>query len=229
MSLRIAIVAVAFLGTSLAIAPSPSEAQVSKSGSKYLFRINWAKGKTYKWKVATSFTTPGAAKAQSYNSNYSAAVKDVKNGIATVTFTTGAMPGQPAPAPTTVKIDNRGKIQGSAGGLEQVQAQMPAEPIAIGGKWSSTQKMGTGPAAGMTVATTYVFKGIKTVGGKQVAEISASTKTTGNPSMTGSGTGTMLVDMADGQLRSFTMSQNMSIKAGNKTTNIPIKVNISRT
>src|SRR5690606_20877564 len=155
MSLRIAVVAVALLGTSLAIAPTASEAQVSKSGSKYLFRIAWAKGKTYKWKVATSFTTPGAAKAQSFNSSYSAAVKDVKNGIATVTFTTAAMPGQAAPAPTTVKIDNRGKIQGSAAGLEQVQAQMPAEPIAVGGKWTSNQKMGSGPAAGMTVATTY--------------------------------------------------------------------------
>jgi len=232
MILRTLFVGTAVLATSIALLPQPSDAQVTAQGGKYLFRVAWAKGKTYKWNVSTSVTAPGQAKPMAFNSSYTATVKDVKNGIATVQFTAGQMPGQSAkPAPTTVKIDNRGKlIDSPAGaGLEQVQAQMPAGPIAVGGKWSNTQKMGSGPAAGMTVATNYTFKGVKTVSGRKVAEIATTTTMSGNPQMRGTGSGTMLVDLADGQLRSFSMSQNLIMKQGQQDMKLPMKVTISRT
>jgi len=230
MNLKTVCVAVALLATSLSFVPTPSDAQVTNQSGKYLFRVAWAKGKTYKWSVATSVTPPGAAKPMAFNTSYAATVKDVQKGIATVSFTTGAMPGQKeAPKPTTVKIDNRGKLQGGTGaGLEQVQAQMPAGPIAVGGKWSNVQKMGTGPAAGMTVTTNYTFKGVKTVKGKQVAEIATSTVMSGSAQMKGTGTGTMTVDMADGQLRSFVMNQNLVMKQGQQDMKLPMKVTITR-
>jgi len=229
MNLKTVCVGVALLATSLSFVPTPSDAQVTNQGGKYLFRVNWVKGKVYKWTVATSVTPPGAAKPMAFNTTYSATVKDVQKGVASVSFLTGAMPGQAAPKPTLIKLDNRGKVVGGgAAGVENVQAQMPAGPIAVGGKWSSSQKMGAGPAAGMTVTTNYTFKGVKTVKGKQVAEIATTTKMSGSAQMSGTGSGTMQVDMADGQLRSFVMSQNLTMKQGTQNMKLPMKVTISR-
>lgn len=222
----------AILATSFVVAPNIGNTQVSKQGEKYLLRISWAKGKTYRWKISTATTMPGQA-PMNMNTGYAAQVKDVKNGIATIVFTSDKMPGQTtAPKPAEVKMDNRGKVvSGSVPGMDSLSVAMPAGPVAVGQKWSETRNLSggmTGGAGSMKVTTNYTFKGVKSVGGRQVAVIDTSTSIGGNPQMSGTGTGTMTLDLADGMLRNFSMSQTMKIKNGQNTMTLPVKVTVAR-
>jgi hypothetical protein len=214
------------LGCLVALAPQTSEAQVTKSGSKYLLRMKWTKGLSMNYEINMR-QQGGNGQGQKMGLNY--AVQSVK-GTSAVVLVTVNMPGQ-QPTKQKVTIDDRGKATGGeAAGLNNA-LEFPKEPIAVGGTWK-TSGVFPGMSGQLKGTSTNVFKAIKTEGGKQYAVIESTLKATGG-GMTGNNKSTSLIDMADGHMKRSTMNMKMSISMKDnsgktQTQTIDMVVNIAR-
>lgn len=189
--------------------------QLTKQGAAYLFRAKYTAGQTNRYTMTMSSTMNSQAMLNMETPLVLKTVS-VSKGIATVEVATGPakMNGksQGQVDKQTVKMDNRNRPQGGQNSFESFGSfAYPEKPIAIGGKW--TQKMDMGTAmGGMKLDATYTFVGVKTIGGKQVAEIKSTMKGTMMGPITGSAT-TYIV-MADGSLHSSTVQMVMNINPG---------------
>lgn len=199
----------AWTATSLA----PALAQVSSQGNAFLLRTKYVKGQTLKYKMTTNISG-GPSKVPPMEIPMTLKVKDVKNGVATIVYTT-KVPGQPKGGDIEVKVDSRGKMVGGAGlealqGMGAMGATLPEKAVKVGDTW--TQNMNSPAMQGMKMSTTYRFNGLKTVGGVKVAEIGMTIKGTGPQNMTMSGTGTMTMLASDGTMRNTSMSMDLKMQ-----------------
>jgi hypothetical protein len=155
-------------------------------------------------------------------------VTDVKGDIYTVKYSIGSIMGQ-KPVDVTVKMNSSGKIVGGSAGGQMIQgrgsAQLPTKPVKIGETWTQTVDQASGVGK-MKVTSTYTFKGLKTVNGRQVADIGIKVKSSGAGGVTVSGTGSMLLAAADCSMVSTSIDTSTSV--GGQGTPIDMKVVIAR-
>ena len=198
-----------------------ASAQVSQSGSSYSMKMKWVKGKTYSYGM--SYTVKMGESPRTSKASYSMTVKDVKNGIATVSAKAN-VPGVTNGETQTFKIDSSGKVVDGTSNVSVTT--LPGKAVKVGDKWTATRKL-TQPMA-MDLKSTYVFKGLKTVNGKKYAEI-AETMSGKSGNITMSGTGTILVDVADGMLFKLSNNAKLVMKQGSETQTLPVSSVVTRT
>jgi hypothetical protein len=186
-----------------------ANAQIVKQGNGYLYRMKHAVGKTLKYGVISTLSSNEAG-GSSMKLNLPMVWKTVavKNGVATIDTSVGPIAsggsnlgGQPVR--NRIQIDTRGRLIGKAGSGQQLMPALPDKAIRIGQSWSASAPIELPMQGDKKITATYVFKGIKTVGGKSVAELAV--KTTGQAS----GSGTMLLLTSDGTL--FKSQLNISL------------------
>jgi hypothetical protein len=175
-----------------------AEAQVTKKGAGYQFRMKFTKGKTTKFKINASVPYPGQPKPITVSSTVVQTVTSVTGNVANISGKVGPtiLNGNPMteePMTTTAKIDTLGKPVGNAGGPVSFTTY-PANPVKVGQTWNSTVPLsGIG---GGNAAATFKFLGMKTMNGKQVADVAVTVNATGQ--QRASGTGRLLVLASDG-------------------------------
>ena len=215
MKTRITLI-IAICAGSLMLTAQPSQAQVSKQASGYLFRLAFKKGQVMKYSIVVS-TDNASKKEGGFKMNLPATmtVKDVVKGIATIESTVTAPQANAKPDVKTFKVDNRGNVK--SGDMPMQSSGMfisyPEKAISVGAIWTSNASQG-----GINATMNYKFTGVKAVGGKQVAVIAITLVGKGQQNLTGNGS--MLVNLADGML--IKMNNNMTIAAGGK----PLKMSM---
>lgn len=205
-----------------------SQAQITKSGPGYLFRMKHTAGATLKYGVVSSISGFGAnGQPMQITLPMTWKVASVKNGVATIDTLVGPVTmgkSQMGQAEKNrIQIDSLGKLTGQAGSGQQVTPTFPQAPVKIGGSWSANAPIELPMQGQQKITATYTFKGMKTVNGKQMAELSV--KTSGSAS----GTGTMLLLASDGSLFKSNINLNLKMQGANGTpTTYKVTANISR-
>lgn len=220
------------LGLAILIAPVAGNGQITSQGGGYLLRIKHTKGDkaSYKGTVNTTMATGNKPQTMTMNMTMSQLVKSVANGVATIDVTTsmtGGPMGNQKPTTVTMKMDNRGKMIGGAAGQMPSQYGLPEGPVRIGQTWTMDQDMSSA-MPGMKVKATYKLLAIKNMNGRQIAEIQATSTTTGGQ-MSGTGSGTVYLRVADGSMQSMNMKMNFKMSQGQQTMNISTNIVMNRT
>ncbi|MEQ1821024.1 MAG: hypothetical protein ABL949_00780 [Fimbriimonadaceae bacterium] len=217
-----------FAAGAVAIVSVSAQAQISKQGAGYLFRLKFKPGAVVKQKMVMNMNM---GMQQTMTSTISQKVISVDSkGVGTLKVTTSgmAMNGKPSnmgAQTATVKMDSRGAAVGqatSAGNFGSMM--MPKDAIKVGTKWTGEVKV---PQAQGTMNANYVFKGVRTIGGIQVAEIGLTMKMSGMMPLTG--TGTMFVRTDNGMSHSMSMKMSGNFSAGQGGKPIPVTMNITMT
>lgn len=219
-----AVIALGFV----AVAPSPSLAQVTKSGSKYKFRMKWVKGAHMAYGL--EMTQVGStAKPMQMGLVYD--VLSVANGVGTVQATVSNAGQQPQKE--TVKIDDRGRASGGSNvaGFSNI-LEFPAEAVAVGGSWKTNASLPGMGGSKMTGTATNTLKGFRTEGGKSYAYVTTDLNVSGG-GVSGKGKTDSLISMADGQLLRTSMALKMTIstkdsKGKTVTQSIDLTVKMTR-
>lgn len=184
--------------------------QVTKQGNGYLFRIKWTEGQTIRYNIESGMASGPGGKPMSMTMGIAMTVADVKAGIATVKTKVTGMGG--TPQEVTSKIDSMGKMSGGGSNNPMTNSSnitYPKGPVPVGGSWTENMNMAQGPMGGMKTTTTYRFKGLKNVGGRQFAEIALSVTASGAASMKGSGT--VLINMVDGMMHTLDLNSALTM------------------
>ena len=223
------------------LATANANAQVTKVGDGYLFRVKYAKGKTTHYQMTTKTTLPpGAAGPSSTKpmtmsmiAPISMTVVSVQGNKATIKSDIGAMTmnGQAMSKPQTTEmtIDDRGqivgKVQGAAAGMgmENMSGTLPEKPLKVGQSFTANKTMAQ-LNQNIQMKATSTFMGIKTVGGKQLAEMALKISGTGTATM--SGTGTSYYNLADGSLNNMTMISSMTMAIPGQPQKMNMKVSV---
>jgi len=205
---------------------SGSHAQVTKEGAGYRFKAKYTKGSTLKYDMTIKTTGKDIpAGAGTMSMPFSLTIQDVKNGVATIRYQ-GEMMGNKLDQ--TMKMDQYGKVVGGQS-MSGINATFPNRVLKIGDTWKMDIPVNNPMGAGMKVNGTYKFVGLKSVGGKQVAEVGVVMSGSGGPAgMKLSGKGTMLILVADGQLSSASINQDMAMTTGQKPMNLKMNLSIKR-
>jgi hypothetical protein len=222
-----AVAAVALLGLVSYAVP-----QIAKSGNGYLLRMKFTKGQTIRYNMTTTVEGQGAQGMGNVTMPFSMNVKDVKGDVATLVYTVGpiSMGGKQMdgkPQTIEMQMNSRGEPVGqNASQAPMGGVTLPKGPISVGQTWNSSMKVNQ--PFPMEVKTTYRLVGIKTVDGRQVADINMSMTSGGQISTKGSGN--MLLLLSDGSLYRANMSQTMSMGGGQgqKPQEFRTKINIQR-
>lgn len=215
------------IGLALMVASAPS--QISKQGQGYLFRAKYVKGTKIKYAMKT--TVSGAGQNRQVSSPISMVVKKVVNGVATIDVATGppTVDGKPQGKSQTrsVQIDNRNRPVGGESGFEGFTSfAFPVGAIKPGATWTGVMDQKS-PMGQMKLNAKYKFLGVKTVGGKQVAEI--QTDFTGTLPFKMTGTSKSLLLLSDGSLLSAVAKMNMSISLGKGSQPMSVNTDMSVT
>jgi hypothetical protein len=225
----VAIMALAVLGS--AFVPRASQAQITKTGNAYLFRMKYTKGAKYKFVLNSSVPVAKKPKATNLSVPYSMTVSNVTGNVGTLNMQVGpSRIGGKVVGPVqnvVVKLDTRGRIIGNNTNPSNISGIVfPDKPVKIGDTFPVNGNAATG-AAGMTISGNYKFIGIKTVGGRQVAELAITLSGSGTASSQGSGTS--FLDVADGQIVTATINQTITVQPqGGKAISMKNSVVISR-
>jgi|GEM_PF-665549 len=220
----LSLLAVGAIGLS-SIAP----AQVTRQGNGYTLRVKYQTGQTIKYTLANSMVTPGAkSPAPAMSIPMTIRVVSVTKGVATLEASIGPVPGQGKPQTQQMKMDSRGRVVGGpAAGLQSLSGvAMPDKAVTVGQTWKDTAQVPS-PMGPISTTTSYKFLGIRTVGGKSVAELSMSMSGKGS-SLSMNGSGRLQILVSDGTLYGMTMTQkamlpgNMGGPAGGKTPSKPM-------
>ena len=212
----------------LLVVASSGQAQVAKSGQGYLFRMKHKAGATMKYGVTSTISGMSASGQPvkiSLPMNWK--VLKVVNGIATIDTVVGpvVMGGSTVGQATKnqIQIDSRGKLTGQAGTGQQVTPTFPDKPVKVGQSWSAAAPIDLPMQGQQKVTATYTFKGLKTVAGKQMAELAV--KTTGQAT----GSGSMLILATDGSLYKSSLTLNLKMQGSDgKPTSYKITALINR-
>ncbi len=187
-------------------------AQVTKVGNGYDIKVRYQAGKTYNFALATAVTMQsgpgGKPAAQNIRIGLNQKCTGVQNGVATLVVSSTGGPGG-ATKPQTVKVDSRGKIVSGAPSQFTFLNGFPARPLKVGETWRSTTAFPMGPAGSGKANVAYTFRGLKSVGGRQVAQIDYAVTMAGGIAM--SGRGSSFLDARDGQLTSSSLTGGMTI------------------
>ncbi len=226
--------AVAGLGLMGGIA-SDAKAQITPSGGGYLFHQKFVKGKKIVYDMTVSSNVGGLPQGMQSSGNnqikssITREVLSVQGKVATVRISSGAMimngksmnPGQSS----IIKVDDTGKVIGDSGTAGQGQFNAPNRPIKVGETFKNVTSTNT-PMGPIKVNVSYTFLGLKTVNGKQAAQIAVTSTAAGKMKMTANGT--LLLDLGDGQpLRSVTTS-NVEVQQGAQSFKIKQVITLTR-
>lgn len=208
----------------------PAEAQITKQGAGYLFRMKFVPNA----KASYTVTASNPMSSTPIKMSMTQVVKSVNKGVATIEYKiTSSSQGNVPKDPMTMQMDSRGKLVGnsrSAMGNMGNNIELPEGPIAIGQTWKGS----VSGAQGMSMTATYKFVGIKKVGNFDCAQI-AVTSSGGMSQMKMNGTGTVYMRLTDGSAQSMNMSMNMTMtppsdtKGGGKPMNISTTISMVRT
>lgn len=208
----------------------PAEAQITKQGAGYLFRMKFVPNA----KASYTVTASNPMSSNPIKMTMTQVIKSVKNGIATIEFKINSTSQGNVPRdPMTMQMDSRGRLVGNAaGGMGSMgnNIELPQGPIAIGQTWKGE----VSGAQGMKVSATYKFVGIKKIGNFDCAQVAVSS-TGGMAQMKMNGTGTVYMRLADGSAQSMNMSMNMTMtppsdtKGGGKPMNMTTTITMVRT
>lgn len=207
----------------------PADAQITKQGAGYLFRMKFVPNAKSSYKV----TATNPMSSTPITMAMSQMIKSVKNGIATIEFRiTSSSQGNVPKDPMTMQMDSRGKLVSGSGGAMGMgnNIELPEGPIAIGQTWKGSVSGGQG----MKVSASYKFVGLKKVGNFDCAQV-AVTSTGGMQNMKMNGSGTVYLRLSDGSAQSMNMSMNMTMtppsdtKGGGKPMNMSTTVSMVRT
>lgn len=219
-----AVLLVASVAALLPVAP----AQVTTKAGKGTFRIKWVKGKSYNYSINVSALIPGSSKVMNNPFSLKLKVLDVAGTVGNIQYQLAG--GQnAAEAPQTVKVDALGKSPAGSG-LSDVFVSYPTKPLAVGESYTVSQPA-TNTMFGRAATTMKMkFKGVVSEGGRKVASFDVESVLKG-ASTTGSGKGTMTVNVADGMV--LMMKQSLSVQAKStdakgktQTTTIPVQLTV---
>jgi hypothetical protein len=212
------------LGWTFAFAPSSGDAQIVRSGAGYKMRAKYVKGTVMKYTIAATYSMGGSGtKSQPIEMPMSLKVIDVKGGVGTVQFQL-SMPGGGKPMEGTVKMDAQGRAVGKSNPMLQGVGSvfLPDKVLKVGDTWTSTSDSPS-VVGDLKAKTTYRFKGIKSVKGKQVAELTLSSSGA-SKGIKMSGSGTMLLLVSDASLFSLVTDQKLVMDSST----IPMHVKVTR-
>lgn len=190
-------------------------AQISKQSAGYLFRNKYTAGQTNKF-LMSLVSTAGGQTLLKMETPLVMKTKSVSKGIATLDVATGPakMNGQSQGKVDrqTVKMDTRNRPVGGSSNFESFGTfAFPEKAIKPGSTWK--QKIDMASAVGnIKLDAVYTFVGVKTVGGKSVAEIRTTMK--GNMMGPITGTATSFLRVADGSVDSSAVKLIMNVTAG---------------
>lgn len=213
---------------SFVVLASLSSAQITRQGSGYLFRMKFVTGQVMKYSVVSTMGGINAGgKPMEISLPMVWKVASVAGGIATVDTTVGPVTvGKQTmmqPTKNRVQISSQGKVVGNTGVGQQVAPSLPTGPVKIGQSWSSSSAISTGMGPAQDVKATYTFKGLRSIGGKQVAELSVLT--TGQAS----GKGAMFLLVSDGSLFQSRLAMDLKVQSPDgKGVTYKVTANIDR-
>lgn len=216
--------AVALLG----LACAGTWAQVTKSGQGYLFRYNYAKGKTYRFAMESVAKNPGMN--LNVGLKFSISVLSVNPKTAKLRYVVESLTqnGKPMGRSQTfeIEMDRLGNVVGNSGTVQQLgNVAYPKEPVAVGKSWTrsvNSNAMGLN----LNLQGTYKLTGFRSIKGREYAVIAVSMKNTGD--FTVDGSGTMLVDRADGILYEYKMAMTVGMKTSQQAVSVQNAVTIRR-
>jgi hypothetical protein len=211
--------------TAVAMFALPVLGQVTRSGKGYLFRARYVRGEVQRFN--THMVIPFGDGPDQYvqiGTTIKLKVAQVKDGVATVDIDTDT-----AKTPTkTKKIEplswpkhNRLKMDrmnhgvGTDNGAYLV-AMFPPGPVPLKGTWSGFSTFPLGGNGGASLQTTYRLSDIQKKGHQKIAVLDVKLRGFAT------GSGSMLVDMADGSL--LTSLLMIEIKAGDQDSVVQIRV-----
>ncbi len=197
------------LATLFALSTGLSHAQIKKTGSGYLLRVKYTKGQVIKLN-----STNSVSGVQGRNGKFVVdlpmviRVTATAKNSATLDLTAGPaqMGGKPvgmAPQNATLHVNNLNQaVDGEA--TNGLGASYPKDPVRLGAKWKASLPINSGSGQ-MTLDATYTFKGVKTVGGRQLAILTMTL------AGAATGTGSMTLRMSDGTVNSSNMTLKMVV------------------
>lgn len=208
--------------SALVVLPSIAQAQITKTPKGYLLRARYTPGAVLKYLIKTSTTMPdeeGKPKCLVLDVPMVLRIKAVSKGVATIETTLSPpsrMTGSQAkPMVTEMRMDALMKpLDGSSGpGFGPIR--LPEKPLKLGDKWSAEVKSSIGPTSGMAVTANFKLLGLKTLAGKQVAEIQSSTNLGSTAQgMTMKGNGKIYLLVSDGSIQLIDMVQTITMTGG---------------
>lgn len=214
-----------FLGFAVLVASA--NAQVTKSGNGFLFRLKYKAGQTISYNMITEAKFPNS-KVSLMKATMPMIVKiqGVKKDSAQAAFTLGPtmltevvdLSTNPPKTKTreavkqtkaTAEIDSRNRISRSKSGatatIDMFNLTFPERAIKPGMTWDAVASGQVANLGNVSAKTKYRFVGVKTINGISVAELAVELSgTQGNTILTGKGT--ILLRTADGTYQSSTMS-----------------------
>lgn len=211
----------------LGLVAAPAPAQVTTKGGKSLLRMKWTKGKSFRYAVTVTAMVPGQKRPMNQAMSLNMDVLDVKGNIGTVKCAVKGASGNDTT--DTVKIDSKGKVSGKSE-IGQLLIPLPEKAVAVGESWKDST-VGTNPMYGKsTVNMVLTYRGIKTIKGKKLAEVSVTTTVSGSAGI-GKGMGTVEISPEDGMVQSMEQSLSMQMKTTDskgktQTTDLPVKVSV---
>lgn len=215
------------------VSPYWANAQVTKQGDRYLFRMKLTKGATASYRLTTAANAPGGGQNSfAMTMTMKSKVLSVSGDVATVEYVVTPAKGSPGgttPQKMTMKVNTRGKVVGGDKQMAQMgmQSALPDKPVAVGGSWTDTIPVQTAMGT-ITTKATYRFTGISNRAGKPVANIQLNMTGSG-AGMNFTGTGTLAIRMGDGSLDNLTMQQKMKVGGGNSGQPVNVTVNVTMT
>lgn len=212
------------------VSSNGTNAQITKQGGAYLFRMKLTKGATASYLFTTSATAPGGQQGSfSMSMTMNSKVLSVSGDVATVEYVVTPAKGSPGgttPQKMTAKINSRGKVVGGDKQMAQMgfQSALPEKPVPVGGSWSDTIPVQTAMGT-ITTKANYRLTGISSRAGKPVANIQVDMNGSG-PSLSFTGKGTLALRMDDGSMDNLTMQQTMKLGGGSGGKQVDVKVNV---
>ncbi len=220
-----------FTACAVAILAVAAPAQITKQGKGYLFRLKFKPGAVSKQTMLMDADV--VVMKQTVTNTITQKVISVdKKGVGTVKVTTSGMliNGKPSSMgekaqTTTLKMDSRGIAVGAASTAGNLGSmQMPKDAIPVGHKWAGEIKVAQ---AQSVMKANYTFKGLRSIGGVQVAEIVLSVKMSGMAPMAGSGSMFVRTDNGMGHGMNMTLKGSISMGQGSKPTPISMQIKVT--
>lgn len=210
------ILSLAVAGSVLVVGAPTAQAQITKQGDAYLFRVKYTKGEVIRHVMTMNFDmgmgAPGGKKPAPMTSQSTQKVLSVSGDKATIEVTMGDVAGTKIPK-QKITMDSRGRPSGGGSAQGNISVALPEKAVKVGSTWTGDLSGAMGGTA--SANATYKLLGFKTVGGKNAANIAFTVK--GNvQGMAMSGTGTVLMLTSDGSMYSTSMAMTMNMPAQQK-------------
>ena len=202
------------LGIALfAFGAGTADAQITKQGDRYAFRLGLKKGMKFTLLTTSEVTMSPGQPPMKINLPVKFNVLDVKNGVAKVEIESTNPMGNGKPQKSVLNVKPNGQLDGAAGPASNAFI-IPSKPLKPGEAYRTQTSMGAGGGPGGNADVTYIFRGVQKVGGKQVAVFDVRMTLSGMMSMQGSGKQYMSV--ADGIVVSSDLNLTVNLSKEQK-------------